>query len=100
MDEVFENILVDSGARQSLFKMGKIGVLWELDRKTGKFLNAFDLGYQTLMKIDRADRQGHLSPGRDSDRSTSRSTGARALPASRAGARWRITRKHRRSTFR
>ena len=32
--------------------MGKIGVLWELDRKTGKFLNAFDLGYQTLMKVD------------------------------------------------
>jgi alcohol dehydrogenase (cytochrome c) len=54
MDEVFESILVDSGPRQSLFKMGKIGVLWELDRKTGKFLNAFDLGYQTLMKIDRA----------------------------------------------
>ena len=47
--------------RQSLFKMGKIGVLWELDRKTGKFLNAFDLGYQTLMTIDRADGQGHVS---------------------------------------
>jgi alcohol dehydrogenase (cytochrome c) len=52
MDEVFESVLVDSGPRQSLFKMGKIGVLWELDRTTGKFLNAFDLGYQTLMKID------------------------------------------------
>ena len=67
MDEVFENILVDSGGRQSLFKMGKIGVLWELDRKTGKFLNAFDLGYQTLMNIDRTDRQGHVSPGHDAE---------------------------------
>jgi len=44
MDEVFESVLVDAGGRQSLFKMGKIGVLWELDRKTGKFLNAFDSG--------------------------------------------------------
>jgi alcohol dehydrogenase (cytochrome c) len=53
MDEVFESILVDTGRRQSLFKMGKIAVLWELDRKTGRFLNAFDLGYQTLVNIDR-----------------------------------------------
>lgn len=51
MDEVFESILVDTGVRHSLFKMGKIGVLWELDAKTGRFLNAHDLGYQTLMKI-------------------------------------------------
>ena len=36
MDEVFESILVDAGGRQSLFKMGKIGVLWELDRTTGQ----------------------------------------------------------------
>jgi alcohol dehydrogenase (cytochrome c) len=52
MDEVFESILIDNGTRQSLFKMGKIGVLWELDRKTGKFLGEHDLGYQTLLKIN------------------------------------------------
>jgi PQQ-dependent dehydrogenase (methanol/ethanol family) len=63
MDEVFESILVDSGGRQSLFKMGKIGVLWELDRKTGKFVNAFDLGYQTLMTIDRQTGKVTYGPG-------------------------------------
>src|SRR5947207_4673399 len=63
MDEVFENILVDNGGRQSLFKMGKIGVLWELDRRTGKFLNAFDLGYQTLMTIDRQTGKVTYGPG-------------------------------------
>ena len=52
MDEVFESILIDNGPRQSLFKMGKIGVLWELDRKTGRFLNGHDLGYQTLLTVD------------------------------------------------
>lgn len=52
MDEVFESILVDSNGRLSLFKMGKLGILWELDRKTGAFLNAHDLGYQTILKVD------------------------------------------------
>ncbi len=54
MDEVFENILVDIGTRKSLFKMGKLGILWELDRTTGKFLGATDLGYQTLVRLDQA----------------------------------------------
>ena len=31
-DEAFENILIDHGGRSSLFKMGKLGILWELDR--------------------------------------------------------------------
>ena len=32
--------------------MGKIGILWELDRKTGTFVAAHDLGYQTLVEFD------------------------------------------------
>jgi alcohol dehydrogenase (cytochrome c) len=63
MDEVFENILVDAGGRQSLFKMGKIGVLWELDRRTGKFLSASDLGYQTLLDVDRRSGKVAYRPG-------------------------------------
>jgi hypothetical protein len=63
LDEVFENILVDRDGRQSLFKMGKIGVLWELDRKTGKFLNAFDLGYQTVLDIDKKTGRATYRPG-------------------------------------
>lgn len=63
MDEVFENILVDTGGRQSLFKMGKIGVLWELDRRTGKFVSASDLGYQTLLTIDPKTGKVAYRPG-------------------------------------
>ena len=40
MDEVFENVLVDIGGRKSLFKMGKLGILWQLDRETGAFIRA------------------------------------------------------------
>jgi alcohol dehydrogenase (cytochrome c) len=53
MDETFERVLVDIDGRQSVFTMGKIAVLWEIDRKTGKFVAAHDLGYQTLVDIDK-----------------------------------------------
>jgi alcohol dehydrogenase (cytochrome c) len=52
MDEVFESILVDRGTRQSLFKMGKLGILWELDRKTGSYVASHDIGYQNIVKVD------------------------------------------------
>lgn len=52
LDEVFENLLVDNGSQQSVFKMGKIGVMWELDRRTGQFLHAYDPGYQNIATIN------------------------------------------------
>ena len=51
MDEVFESILIDIGGRKSLFKMGKLGILWQLDRTTGKIIHATDLGYQNLVEV-------------------------------------------------
>ena len=52
MDETFERILIDYDGRQSVFSMGKLGILWELDRTTGAFTKAVDLGYQNLADID------------------------------------------------
>jgi alcohol dehydrogenase (cytochrome c) len=52
MDEVFENILIDVGGRKSLFKMGKLGILWQLDRTSGTFVHATDLEYQTILDVD------------------------------------------------
>jgi alcohol dehydrogenase (cytochrome c) len=52
MDEVFENILVDTASGKSLFKMGKLGILWQLDRQSGRFASARDLGYQNLVRVD------------------------------------------------
>ncbi len=51
MDETFENLLVDRDGGRSLFKMGKLAILWELDRTTGRFLAAHDLGYQTILDV-------------------------------------------------
>ena len=33
MDETFERILIDRDGRRSVFSMGKLGILWELDRR-------------------------------------------------------------------
>jgi len=52
MDEVFENILIDVGGRKSLFKMGKLGILWQLDRATGAFIRSTDLGYQNILEVN------------------------------------------------
>ena len=66
MDEVFERILVDVDGKQSVFSMGKLGVLWELDRVTGQYRNAIDLGYQNILDVDKATgvvtyREGMIS---------------------------------------
>lgn len=52
MDETFERVLVDLDDRPSVFTMGKLAILWELDRKTGAFRHAHDLGYQNLLDVD------------------------------------------------
>jgi alcohol dehydrogenase (cytochrome c) len=59
MDEVYENVLVDDEGRRSLFKMGKLGILWQIDRKTGAFVAAHDLGYQNIYDLN--SRTGELT---------------------------------------
>ena len=64
MDEVFESILIDSGGRKSLFKMGKLGILWQLDRTSGAFVYATDLGYQTILKVNPESGKVTYLPGK------------------------------------
>ena len=66
MDESFERILIDYDGKRSLFTMGKLGILWELDRVTGAFRRAIDLGYQNILDVDSetgqvTHREGMLS---------------------------------------
>ena len=51
LDDVFESVLIDHDGRRSLFKMGKLGILWEIDRTTGAFVAAHDLGYQNVLDV-------------------------------------------------
>lgn len=52
MDEVFESVLIDVDGSQSLFKMGKLGILWQLDRVSGEIIAATDIGYQNIVNVN------------------------------------------------
>jgi alcohol dehydrogenase (cytochrome c) len=48
LDVVFERVLVDSGNDKLLFTAGKDGVLWKLDRKSGKYLGHKETVFQNV----------------------------------------------------
>jgi PQQ-dependent dehydrogenase (methanol/ethanol family) len=53
LDEVFERVLVDNGGQKLVFSIGKAGVLWKLDRTTGKFLGFKETVFQNVFsRID------------------------------------------------
>jgi alcohol dehydrogenase (cytochrome c) len=44
--------------------MGKLGILWQLDRESGAFIRATDLGYQTLVDVDATTGKVTYRPGK------------------------------------
>ena len=48
LDIVFERVLVDVGNQNWLFTIGKDGILWKLDRKTGKYLGHKETVFQNV----------------------------------------------------
>lgn len=48
LDEVFERVLIDHGDRKTVMTIGKAGILWKLDRVTGKFLDARQTVFQNV----------------------------------------------------
>ncbi|MES1256391.1 MAG: PQQ-binding-like beta-propeller repeat protein [Acidobacteriota bacterium] len=48
LDVVFERVLVDDNNQKLLFTVGKDGVLWKLDRKTGKYLGHKETLFQNV----------------------------------------------------
>ena len=43
--------------------MGKLGILWEIDRTTGQFVAAHDLGYQNVVDVDPGTGEVTYRPG-------------------------------------
>ena len=64
LDEAFEKVLVDVGGRKALFEIGKHGILWKLDAKTGEFLDLTQTVYQNA--FDHVDSEtGEVQYRRD-----------------------------------
>ena len=50
---MFERVLIDHGDQKTVMTIGKPGILWKLDRVTGKFLAAKETMFQNVFsKID------------------------------------------------
>jgi alcohol dehydrogenase (cytochrome c) len=53
LDEVYERVLIDDAGQKLALTIGKPGILWKLDRSTGKFLGYKETVYQNVWeKID------------------------------------------------
>jgi alcohol dehydrogenase (cytochrome c) len=48
LDEVYERVLVNIGDLKAAFTIGKAGILWKLDRKTGKFVSEKETLFQNV----------------------------------------------------
>jgi alcohol dehydrogenase (cytochrome c) len=60
LDVVFERVLVDSGGQNLVFTAGKDGILWKLDRKTGKYLGHKETVFQNVWeRIDAQTGEPH-----------------------------------------
>jgi alcohol dehydrogenase (cytochrome c) len=50
LDEVYEKVLIDVGPEKDLFTIGKAGILWKLERRTGKFLGHKQTVFQNVFE--------------------------------------------------
>jgi alcohol dehydrogenase (cytochrome c) len=48
LDSVFERVLIDVDGQKLLFAIGKDGILWKLDRRTGRFVAAKETLFQNI----------------------------------------------------
>ncbi len=55
LDEAYEKVLIDIDERQTLFTIGKHGILWKLDRRSGEFLGHIETIFQNV--FDHIDAQ-------------------------------------------
>jgi alcohol dehydrogenase (cytochrome c) len=92
LDEVFERVLVDSDGKKVVFTIGKPGILWKLDRRTGQFLGYKETVFQNV--FDSIDPK----TGRPSYRSDiiEQQTGqwVAACPSTEGGHNWQAMSYH------
>jgi len=86
LDEVYERVLVDSGGQNLLFTIGKAGILWKLDRKTGKFLDYKQTVFQNV--FDSIDKKTGAVHYRNEIIEQQPETWVQACPSTEGGHNW------------
>ena len=92
LDIVYERVLIDADGEQWLFTIGKDGILWKLDRRTGAFVELRETIYQDVFEtVDReTGRLEYRQDIRDAD------VGSRvaACPSLLGGHNWQASAYH------
>lgn len=92
LDETFERVLVDIGAEKALFTIGKAGVLWKLDRRTGKFLGHRETVFQNVFA--RIDPKTGVPTYRDDILAQKVDQWLQACPSTEGGHNWQSMTYH------
>lgn len=93
LDEVYERVLVDIGGRKLAFTIGKVGILWKLDRKTGEFLDAKETVFQNVFsRID--PKNGALTYRADIIEQQRTGVWVSACPSTQGGHDWQAMSYH------
>jgi len=92
LDETFERVLVDLGQDKVLFTMGKAGVLWKLDRRTGQFLGHKETIYQNV--FTKIDPKSGMATYRDDILKQQIDQWIQACPSTEGGHNWQSMSYH------
>lgn len=86
LDEVFERVLVDVAGRPVVFSVGKHGILWKNDRRTGEFLGFKETVYQNV--FERIDPDTGAVTYRQDIRFARVNEAISACPSTAGGKNW------------
>jgi alcohol dehydrogenase (cytochrome c) len=92
LDEVFERVLVDDGAQKLVLTIGKPGILWKLDRATGKFLGYKETVFQNV--FDRIDPKTGAPTYRSDILEQETGKWVHACPSTEGGHNWQAMSYH------
>ncbi len=91
-DEVFERVLVDVDRQQVLFTIGKTGILWKLERKTGRFMAHRETIFQNV--FTRVDPETGVPEYRADIRQHQIDQWITACPSTEGGHNWQAMSYH------
>lgn len=92
LDEVYERVLVDDNGQKLVFTIGKAGILWKLDRVTGKFLAHHETVFQNVFDhIDEKTGEVHY---RNEIVEQNTKDWVQACPSTQGGHNWQAMTYH------
>jgi len=89
MDVAYERVLIDVDGRKLVYTIGKDGILWKLDRQTGKYVDLVETVFQNV--YDRVDRRTGTLTYRTDILEAKVGDVLKACPANFGGHDWQAT---------